>query len=165
MITGNPGHLKTFDYLGLYRYFLTFCTYNRQALFASQEVVELLLEQILRTARAEGFAVLAYCFMPDHLHLLVEGRTASSDARRFIKRAKQCSGYAYARAFSGRAWQRYGFDHVLRNDEITLRVIRYILENPVRARLVRCVEDYPYSGTPDAPLDPLEADPERPWCG
>jgi REP element-mobilizing transposase RayT len=49
--------------------------------------------QILRAGDDERFAVIAYCFMPDHLHLLVDARSDSSDCLRFIKRAKQFSGF------------------------------------------------------------------------
>jgi hypothetical protein len=35
----------------------------------------------------------------------------------------------------------------LRNEESTLDVARYILENPVRAGLATRVEDYPYVGS------------------
>ena len=36
---------------------------------------------------------------------------------------------------------------VLRDDEATLIVARYILENPVRAGLVATPESYPFSGS------------------
>ena len=72
MLTGNPGHLKSFDYVGLYRYFLTFCTDNRDHHFVAHEHVDVVLEQILRSTSDTGFAMVAYCFMPDHVHLLVE---------------------------------------------------------------------------------------------
>ena len=85
--------------------------------------------------------------MPDHVHLLVEAQTDASDLRRFVTRAKQFSGFYYAKAYSKRLWQRYGYERVLRNDEATLGVIRYIVENPVRAGLVRCAEEYPFSGS------------------
>jgi hypothetical protein len=49
-------------------------------------------------------------------------------------------------------WQRYGFEHVLRADEETLGVVRYTLENPVRAGLVARVEDYPFAGSTVYPL-------------
>jgi REP-associated tyrosine transposase len=147
VLTGNPGHLKAFDYTGPYRYFLTFCTESRQRLFVTLEPVDLVLVQIERSAAEERFAVIAYCFMPDHLHLLIEGRAESSDCRRFINRSKQFSGYHYAKAFGHRLWQRYGFERVLRDDEATLSVARYILENPLRSRLVRRVEDYPFVGS------------------
>jgi hypothetical protein len=36
---------------------------------------------------------------------------------------------------------------VLRDDEATLQVARYILENPLRARLVERLEDYSFVGS------------------
>ena len=74
MLTGNPGHLKAFDYLGPRCYSLTFCCHSRQPLFVTLERVELVLMQIERSAVEQQVAIIAYCFMPDHLHLLVEGR-------------------------------------------------------------------------------------------
>jgi REP element-mobilizing transposase RayT len=61
--------------------------------------------------------------------------------------AKQYSGFYYRAAFGRRLWQRYGYEHVLRNDEAAVSVARYILENPVRAGIVGAVEDYPFSGS------------------
>jgi putative transposase len=147
MITGSPGHLRTFDYLGLHRYFLTFCTDRRRPVFTDSSRVELVQSQILRAAKDELFAVCAYCFMPDHLHLLVEAKSASSDGLRFIARSKQLSGFHYSKSFEERLWQRYGFERVLRDDEATLVVARYIVQNPVRAGLVENPEDYAFSGS------------------
>jgi putative transposase len=145
MLTGNPGHLKAFGYIGPYGYFLTFCTDSRRRLFVTGERVDLVLSQIERSIAEESFSISAYCFMPDHLHLLIEGRAESSDCRRFITRGKQFSGFHYAKTFGRRLWQRYGYERVLRDDEVTLIVARYILENPLRANLVRRTEDYPFT--------------------
>ena len=142
-----PEHLKAFDYLGLRQYFLTFCTHNRDRLFVNADAVEIVRMQILRAATEERMAVVAYSFMPDHVHLLVEGQSEGSDCRRFIKLAKQYAGFYYRAAFGRRLWQRYGYEHVLRDDEAAISVARYILENPVRAGLVASVQDYPFSGS------------------
>jgi putative transposase len=152
MLTGSPGHLKSFGYVGLYRYFLTFCTGSRQRHFVAHEPVDLVLEQIVRAAAVAGFAIIAYCFMPDHLHLLIEAQAEDSDGREFINRAKQFSGYYFKQKTATPLWQRYGFEHVLRSDEATLGVARYILENPVRAGLVARVEDYPFAGSMVYPI-------------
>src|SRR3989442_642381 len=117
MITRSPGHLKTFDYLGLHRYSLTFCTDRRRQLFVNAAVVDLVLTQISRAANENQFGIIAYCFMPDHVHLLIEGQSDASDCKRFIARAKQYSGFYYSKAHHGVLWQRYGFEHVLRDDE------------------------------------------------
>jgi REP element-mobilizing transposase RayT len=93
--------------------------------------------------------------MPDHAHLLIEGRSERSDARDFIKRAKQYSGFYYSKNFGARLWQRYGYDHVVRDDEKTVVVARYILENPLRAGLVSRIEHYPFSGSLEWPMEAL----------
>src|SRR5215831_10187069 len=93
MRTGSPGHLKTFDYIGFQRYFLTFCTKDRERVFGSREPVDLVRSQILRAAEDEQFAIVVDCFMPDHVHLLAEGVSESADGLRFIARAKQFSGF------------------------------------------------------------------------
>jgi REP element-mobilizing transposase RayT len=147
MRTNRPRRLKSFDYLGCHRYSLTFCTNFRARVFVEREVVELVLAQFLRAAREETFSVLAYCFMPDHVHFLAQGDSASSDGRRLITLGKQYAGYAYSKKYGQKLWQPWGFERVLRNDEASAIVARYIVENPVRAGLVKSVEEYPFVGS------------------
>ena len=86
--------------------------------------------------------------MPDHVHLLVEGLSAVAYACRFVHQAKQRTGYAFARKHPGKKlWQPSYYDRVLRDEESTLAVIRYILENPVRAQLIDSPAGYPFSGS------------------
>jgi len=71
-----------------------------------------------------------------------------SDCKRFISRAKQYSGFYYSRQYDKQQlWQRYCFERVLRSDEATRGVARYIVANPVRAGLVSQPEDYPFVGS------------------
>jgi putative transposase len=105
------------------------------------------MQQLLRVASEQKFSVIAYCFMPDHLHLLIEGTSDDSDGKRFIKAFKQYSGYSYSQERNHMLWQKYGFEHVLRDDETTIEVVKYILGNPVRARLAATVEEYPFVGS------------------
>lgn len=155
MPTHGPGHLRTFDYVGLYRYFLTFCCHSRRHHFTSAPVVDLVTEQILRAATDERFALVAYCFMPDHAHLLLEAQSERSNALAFIARAKQMSAFHFKKAGHGRLWQRYSYEHVLRDDEDTRRVARYVLENPLRAGLVRQPLDYPFIGSSAYPIEEI----------
>ena len=155
MRTGRPGHLASFDYIGFHRYSLTFCTHRRQKLFTNAEIVRLVLTQISRASAKHLFGVIAYCFMPDHLHLLVAGQAPDSACKPFIALVKQYSGYHYSEASGSRLWQRYGFEHTLRDEELTLIVAKYILENPIRAGLVDRVHDYPFVGSLVYSLDEL----------
>ena len=169
MFPGHPEHLRTFGYIGLYRYSLRFSTHAQRQIFTCREVVDLILEQFSRSATEQQFAILAYCFMPDYVHLLVEGQAETSDCKRFIARAKQYSGFYYLKQYRDRLWQRYGFERVLRNEEITMVVARYILANPVRGGLVDRVEDYPFSGslvyTLQQLLEGVSASSSGAWSG
>jgi putative transposase len=149
--------LRTFDYTGLYRVFLTFCTRGRSAFFTEPDRVAVVWGEILRTAEAEGVEISAHCFMPDHVHMLVEGRRIDTDIRRFVHKAKQRSGYEFSRRFGQKLWQPSWYDRVLREDEETPRVVRYILENPVRAGLVESYDQYPFCGSLVYPADLIKA--------
>lgn len=107
----------------------------------------MVLSQILRTTVSQGFAVVAYCFMPDHLHLLVEGTQRDANLKAFVMKAKQFSGYHFKAQTGQRLWQRYGHERVLREDEATFAVVRYIVENPLRAGLTSDVTSYPFWGS------------------
>ena len=85
--------------------------------------------------------------MPDHVHLLIEGCTETADARAFVHQAKQRAAYAFTQRWAARLWQPSYYDRVLRDDEETLAVARYILENPVRAGLVDSPTKYPFLGS------------------
>lgn len=147
MFPSHPERLPAFDYLGSHRYHVRFCTYERREILVTAEIVEAVLAQIRRAAEDEHFALLAYCFMPDHMHLIVQGNDAAAKFKDFAGRAKQFSGYAYAKDHAGRLWQRYFFEHVLRDDETTEAAIRYVLANPVRAGLVSEPGKYPFIGS------------------
>lgn len=151
----RPPRLQGFDYRGPYRYLLTFCTFGRRRYLEIPDIAAMVTRQILRTSRHEGFAVLAYCLMPDHVHLLVEGRTLHADLRRFVKRVKQSSGQIFAATSGGRLWDEGYRDRVLRKDTDVREVARYIVWNPVRAGLTSSPGEYPYVGSPLLSIDEL----------
>jgi putative transposase len=106
------------------------------------------LEKLREAAARNGFEVVAYCFMPDHLHLLVR-TVENADLVAFMRRFKQLSGYAYRRLTgdSEVLWQTSYHDHVLRQEEDVYAAARYIWGNPVRAGLLQSAGAYPHSGS------------------
>jgi len=84
--------------------------------------------------------------MPDHLHLLVEGCSEDADLQRFVKIGKQRVVYSLREDHGVRGvWQEGFHDWVLRSDQTTEDVVRYILNNPIRPGLVEKPGDYPFS--------------------
>ena len=143
----RPPRLAGFDYVGTHSYFLTICTNHREELFLDRALADLVVAQFRRTSSEMAFAVLAYCVMPDHLHLLVHGRHHTSDFRRFVKRLKQSTGQRYSHKAKRPLWQEGYYDRVLRPEEAEAMVARYVIENPVRAGLVARAFDYPHVGS------------------
>jgi putative transposase len=139
--------LSGFSYLGPYAYSITCCTFARLRSFADAETVDAARSQLMRCSRAEGFAVIAYCFMPDHVHLLLEGRSAMSDLPRLIARWKQATGDAHRQATGTALWQGGFYDHVLRAEDDRQAIVRYLIANPIRAGLVLDVRDYRFWGS------------------
>ena len=143
----RPPRIRGFSYVGFQRYFLTFCTRGRRRWFVEAAIVSETTAHFLKTGAEYRFAILAYCFMPDHVHLLVEAECESADLRAFVKLAKQRSGAAHALANGGPLWQAGYFDRALRDEEDSLGVARYVLNNPVRAGLVRGPHEYRFWGS------------------
>jgi len=142
--------LKDFNYKGQFRYFATICVdKNLGQCFniANFNIVNKLIDFLRLDSEKYNFLVWTYCFMPDHLHLLVEGKDEYSDFKKFISSFKQKTGFYYSKIFSKKLWQTNYYEHILRKDEITQKVVRYILENPVRKNLVKDFKDYPFSGS------------------
>ena len=148
MASADTPRAKPFDDRGRPRYLLTFYTNRRAHVFVALDVVTLVYEQIRRAALENGFAIVAYCFMPDHLHLLIEGTRADADRLRFVYRAKQYAGAHHARAFGGRRlWQRHSYERALGDHDDLRAIAGQVISNPIRAGLARRVEDYPFVGS------------------
>ena len=142
-----PAHHDKLPYVGGHHYFLTFCTNRKEPLFAEPAKVELVRAQFLRAGSEVQFALTAYCFMPDHMHLIATGLAEDANVKKFIARAKQYSGFYFKRTFGISLWQRYGFDRVIRDDMELACTIGYIVANPVRAGLVSHPLQYAYLGS------------------
>jgi REP element-mobilizing transposase RayT len=100
-----------------------------------------------------GAFVGRYVIMPDHLHLFVALDPERTTLSAWVKSLK--NHVSKALRGSGEPsphWQRGFFDHALRSGESYNEKWQYVLQNPVRAKLVSRPEDWPYQGE----INPLE---------
>jgi len=118
-------------------------------------------EMMLHATAREGLFCPAYCLMPDHLHLVWMGLRRDSDQRHGMKFLREQLGPA----LRPHRFQHQAHDHVLREEErkrdAFARVCFYVLANPVRARLIKELEVWPFCGAivPGYPrLHPLADD-------
>lgn len=143
----RPQRLRGVSYTGPRRYVVTCCTDTRLPWFTNTALVDAVWDVFSRQAASHTMAVHAYCFMPDHLHMLLEGRSPGADLCRFVATAKQRAAFVARRWVVGRMWQQGYHERVLRDHEPTLLVARYIVNNPVRAGLSRTPSEYPFLGS------------------
>jgi putative transposase len=143
----RPPRASSFSYRGFHRYLVTTVTRNRSRSFADSTFATEVASQIPPFFATRDFAVPAYCLMPDHVHLLLEGVRDDADLREAVRVWKQLVGYAWKRRTTLQLWQTGFHDHVLRDRDDTRAVVRYLLNNPVRAGLVQNAADYPWSGS------------------
>ena len=111
-----------------------------------QPEVAAVVAQALHYPDGKGYNLRCYCIMPNHVHVVVE---LPEGAPPLAKTLQLLKGYSSRQANqllgrSGSFWQAESYDHVVRPGELE-RIIRYVLENPVKAGLVNDWQKWPYS--------------------
>ncbi len=118
---------------------------HRQPIFGDRDDY-LRFEAILAEALDRyGASVIAYCWMPNHVHLAVQVadaplgdmmRVLASRYARQLQRAIPTTGHLFERRYRAR---------LVDADRYLLALVRYIHLNPVRARMVADPRDYAWS--------------------
>lgn len=144
-------------------YFLTACTQDRALRLNEPELVSRHLALLAEQAQRDSFIIIAYCFMPDHLHLLASGTSSASDCLKFMRVFKQRSGFAFQRSSGERLWQHKFYDHILRAQDRWESVAYYIWMNPVRDGLCDSPGLWPFSGSQTMDWKRLLRSPDPQW--
>lgn len=118
---------------------------NGQPIFDEEEDRYRLLSTFYRYKRVSGFQLFAYCFMENHIHLLIQENEETIS--QVVKRVSASYVYWYNRKYerSGYLFQGRFLSEVVENDSYFLTVLRYIHQNPVKAGLQKRVEDYQWT--------------------
>ena len=139
----KSNRLDLTEYNKYQSYFLTLTCANERKAFIKKTRVDDYITVLKEQAIENEMSIFAYCFMPDHLHILVEGESLID----FVRKFKQITGYRYKQNTGKKLWQKSFYDHILRDEENIKDVSFYIFTNPVRAGLVEKFTDYPYTGS------------------
>jgi putative transposase len=127
-------------------YFLTFCTADRKAILAN-EVIHKAFMEFAHEALARNIFVGRYILMPDHIHLYVKVPAPSESLSHWVKSLKNyLSKILRSLKILAPHWQKGFFDHVLRSMESYSDKWLYMVENSVRAGLVKVWADWPFQG-------------------
>lgn len=118
---------------------------NREYVFKTDEHKQKITEIIQKEQQDEEIEVFAWCLMDNHAHLLVKG------ALQQLSKAIKIISLKYA-AYYNQKGQRVGpvfgdryKSENIEDDQYLLGVLRYIHNNPVKAKMVSNPEDYQWS--------------------
>ncbi len=118
---------------------------NRQDIFFDDDDYQRFLFTLEKKKSKKQFVVYGYCLMSNHVHLLI--REGNDGISRIMSRIGTSYAWWYNRKYdrSGHVFQgRFGSECV-RDDTHLLTVVRYIHNNPVKAKMVSVPEEYRWS--------------------
>ncbi len=123
-------------------YFVTLCTFDRQPLLATH-AIHAKLCAFARKSEPLGVAIGRYVIMPDHIHVFIRmapQHTLGTTVRLLKRSLSAAIGQPLPH------WQPGFFDHLLRHGESYSEKWDYVVQNPVRAGLVRTPGEWPFQG-------------------
>ena len=143
---------------------------NREKVFHNTEDKKQYLSLLKKYSVKWNSPVLVYCLMSNHVHILV--RPASDGSLyKMMQGVTLCYTQYANRKYqrTGRLWESRYHSCIVEEERYLWAVSRYIEQNPVRARMVKKAEEYPYSsakvhidGTEDSVLgEALFSEKER----
>jgi REP element-mobilizing transposase RayT len=117
----------------------------REKIFLVDPDRELFLEVLADTVARFGWVCYAYCLMTNHYHLLIETPEPN------LSRGMRHLNGVYTQAFNrrhlrvGHVLQGRFKSIVVEKESHLLELARYVVLNPVRAKIVRSARDWPWS--------------------
>ena len=150
----TPVHLPVRDDLNrAIIVFSTVCTQGRKPILARAEA-HLLIREAWH--QAHGWVVGRYTIMPDHIHLFcAPSEVAFPSLRSWTGYWKMLLSRRWPWPDEQPLWQKSFWDRQLRHGEHYGTKWQYVRENPVRAGLCACADEWPHQGE----LHELR------WCG
>lgn len=118
---------------------------RREPIFFEDGDQEVYRDLLAEQARRRGVEVWAYCFMPNHVHLVLAPRDEVGLGLAVGEAHRRFTNFVNARGrWSGHLFQSR-FASVVMDEAHLLAAARYVPMNPVRARLVVRPQDWPWS--------------------
>jgi len=118
---------------------------NKQRIFEDTQDYRKFLETIKISKDKSGYTLFAYCLMNNHIHLLIKEGTESlgNTFRRIGASFVYWYNWKYSRC--GHLFQDRYKSEPVETDRYFLTVSRYIHQNPIKAGIVKGIEQYSWS--------------------
>ena len=145
-----PQYGKKLSEIEYKKHFLAIDEYidnNSMIVFLKREDIAQIVMDSLFFHDKVDYDLIAFTIMPNHVHLVVRYTNTEKPFYEIMKSIKLYSA-RHANVLLGRRgqfWQPESYDHVIRNDEEYRNVIKYVLNNPVKAKLIEHWKSWKFS--------------------
>ncbi len=118
------------------------------ALFGPKYLCEEKVAEIVKTSLfyfdKKEYNLICFCIMPNHVHILFSLIESSKSPTEFMKVIKGFLANEINKILNrtGALWQSESYDHIIRDEEELVRIMKYIMYNPVKANLVENWKDW-----------------------
>jgi REP element-mobilizing transposase RayT len=118
---------------------------NRQSIFEDDEDRQKLLQTLLVYKEQCGYSIYAYCFMGNHVHLLL--KVGKEPLEQIMRRIGGSYVYWYNHKYDriGNLFQDRFKSEPVETDAYFLTVLRYIHQNPMKAGIEGDISNYEWS--------------------
>jgi len=114
--------------------------------YLAQEPIARIVAVSLRRGVLLGqYELGAYAIMTNHVHVLLLPKVSPSRLLQSLKGATARQANLLLGRTGETFWQAESYDHWVRDESEWDRIAAYIEDNPVKAGLVQCAEDYRWS--------------------
>jgi putative transposase len=138
---------------------------GRATVFHKSQDYEAFLSLLSEAKKRHRVKIYSFCLMPSHFHFVLEPEHESALSQ-FMQWLLTSHVRRYHRHYggSGHIWQGRFKSFPIQRDEPLITVLRYVLQNPVRAGLCRAAHEWVWSSlrTPEL-VDPCPVGGKSHW--
>jgi REP-associated tyrosine transposase len=118
---------------------------DRRRIFVDDDDYKLYTDLLSAVVARQGWQLLGYCLMPNHVHLLVETPETNLGAGMQILHSRHAVRFNQRHLRTGHLFENRFRSPIVRSDEALVRLVSYVAMNPVAASLCKRAADWPWS--------------------
>ena len=133
-------------------YFFTLVTFQRRKYFDTPHKLDLLHSKIRQVQSYKPFDLLAYCLLPDHIHLLIKLPEEDCNFSIRMREIKRLTTLWMKRETLGNVdpiWQDKYWEHTIRDEKDLQTHFDYIHYNPIKHGLTETYDSREWSSFKD----------------
>jgi REP element-mobilizing transposase RayT len=108
-----------------------------------------ILNDAIKYRDEKDYQLIAFTIMSNHVHMVISTERKEISLYKILQSLKRHTARESNKllARTGAFWHHESYDHVIRNDKELVQIVKYVLNNPVKAGLVKSWQEWKWSYT------------------